>query len=140
MNEYLKFEWEDRKKADILFYTRISDFFKTNFPNIKIASEVERYLQITQLSESGSFATTHFVIAKLLKHTDFSPSQIEQLVRIAQTNNQIERILGDADVHGFYASLLKHEAKLQPELLDQLQQVVKSGEPIEDADGILNKL
>lgn len=134
MNEYLEFEWEDRKKANIYFYTRISDFFKANFPNIKIASEVERDLQITQLSESGSFATTHLVIAKLSKHTDFSPSQIEQLVSVAQTNNQIKWILGDADVHAFYAALLKHEAKLQPEILNQLQQVVKSSESVDHDD------
>jgi predicted nucleic acid-binding protein len=134
MNEYLSFEWEDRKKANIFFYTRISDFFKASFPNIKIASEVERDLQITLLSESGSFATTHLVIARLAKHTDFSPSQIQQLVSIAQTNNQIAWILGDADVHAFYASLLKHKTKLQPKILDQLQQVVESGEPVEHDD------
>lgn len=140
MNEYLAFEWEDRKQASIYFYTRISDFFRANFPTIKIASEIERDLQIAELSESRTFATTHVVIAKLAKHTDFSPSQIEAMVHIAQTNNQVEWILGDPDLHGFYCALLKHAAKLSPELIDQLEQVVKSGEPIQKTDDILSKL
>ncbi|MCP3391875.1 PIN domain-containing protein [Bradyrhizobium sp. CCGB12] len=129
MSEFLAFEWEDRKQASIHFYTRISDFFKLNFPAIKIASDIERDLHIAELCESRTFATTHLVIAKLAKHTDFSPTQIEELMRIAQTNNQVEWILGDADLHGFYSSLLKHAPKLSPDILDQLEQVVKSGEP-----------
>jgi hypothetical protein len=136
-NEFLEDEWEERKKSGINFYTKISDFFKTNFPNIKIASEVERDLLIEELRNSGSFATTHLVVAKLLKHTDFSPLQIEELVQIARSNNQVEWIIGDPDVHSFYASLLKHEGKLPAEVAARLKALVKEGEPNKDEDGVL---
>ncbi len=36
-SEFLDEEWKERKKSEIFFYTKISDFFRTNFPNIKIA-------------------------------------------------------------------------------------------------------
>jgi hypothetical protein len=73
-----------------------------------------RDLLIDELSESGSFAQTHIVIAKLLKHTEFSATQIEQLVQIARSNRQVAWIIGDSDVHAF-ESLLKHKHKLSGE-------------------------
>jgi PIN domain len=127
-NEFLAEEWRERKNSNVKFYAKISDFFKANFPNIKIASEVERDLLIEELSESGSFAQTHIVIGKLFKHTDFSATQIEQLVQIAQSNSQIGWIIGDADVRAFYQSLLKHKDKLSTEAGDQLQALVSEGQ------------
>lgn len=134
-NEFLKTEWEDRKTSEIFFYTRISDFFKANFPNIKIASEVERDLAIEELGDSGSFIATHLAIGRLSKHSDFTPLQIEELVKIALSNNQVGWIVGDPDVHEFYKSLLKHKDKLQPDVAAQLDELVKKGLPQED-DGI----
>jgi predicted nucleic acid-binding protein len=58
-NEFLKTEWEDRKTSEIIFYTRISDFFKANFPNIKIASDIERDLAIEELRDSGGVSRLH---------------------------------------------------------------------------------
>ena len=133
-NEFLDDEWEVRKGSEIFFYTKISDFFKTNFPNIKIASEVERDSLIEELLNSGSFVTTHLVTAKLLKHRDFSPLQIEELVQIARSNNQVGWIIGDPDVHGFYASLMKPEGELPPEVAAQLKALVKEGEPNKGED------
>jgi fibrillarin-like rRNA methylase len=75
-----------------------------------------------------SFVQTHSVVAKLLKHADFSPIQIEQLVQIAQTNDEVGWIIGDTDVHAFYASLLKHEDSLSPDVAAQLKAVVQKGE------------
>jgi predicted nucleic acid-binding protein len=136
-SEFLNEEWEHRKTSKIFFYARISDFFKTNFPNIKIASEVERDLLVEELRNSGSFATTHLVMARLLKHTDFSPLQIDELVQIARSNSQIGWIVGDPDVHSFYASLLKSEGELSPEVAAQLNALVEEGDPApSDDDGI----
>jgi hypothetical protein len=54
--------------------------------------------------------------------------------------NQVGWILGDADLHDFYSSLLKQAAKLSTELGDRLEAVVKSGEPLQNPDDILSKL
>jgi len=133
-SEFLDEEWKTRKGSSIFFFSKISDFFKATFPSIKIASEVERDMLIDDLRNSGSFATTHFVMARLLKHTDFTPLQIEELVQIARSNSQVGWIVGDADVYSFYASLLKHVGKLPPEVATQLKELVEAGEPKERED------
>lgn len=56
VNEYLENEWIENKTSSLRFYSKISDFFKDKFPNIKIAIEVERDLLIQKLANSGSFA------------------------------------------------------------------------------------
>jgi predicted nucleic acid-binding protein len=135
-NEFLDDEWCERKKSKILFYAKISDFFKTNFPTIKVASEVERDLLIEELSESWNFARTHVVISKLSKHTDFSATQIEQLIQIAQTNGQVGWIIGDPDVHAFYQSLLKHKDKLSADAATQLEALLKESPKTEEEDDV----
>jgi hypothetical protein len=112
-----------------LLHANLGLLFKTNFPSIKIASEIERDLLIDELRESSNFVQTHSVMAKLLKHADFSPVQIEQLLQIAQTNNQVGWIIGDSVVYAFHASLQKHEAKLTSDVAAQLKEHVKKGEP-----------
>jgi hypothetical protein len=54
-NEFLEAEWKAKKNSDIHYYSKISDFFKRNFPNIKIASEVERDLLIEELADVPAF-------------------------------------------------------------------------------------
>jgi hypothetical protein len=128
LNEFLSEEWKTKKNSSVVFYTRISDFFRTNFPNIKIASQVERDFLVEELRDSGSFMQTHSVVAKLLKHTDFSPVQIEQLVQIAQDNGQVGWIIGDPDLHAFYSSLAKQGVDLPAELIAKLELLVQTGE------------
>jgi predicted nucleic acid-binding protein len=131
-NEYLAEEWSRRKSSDILFYNKISDFFKAHFPHVKIASEIERDLLIEELRGSWTFANTHSVIARLRGHTDFSPAQIEALVAVAIENNQVGWIIGDADLHDFYGTLLKHKASLPPHVGDSLETLVEQGAPEDD--------
>ena len=74
-------------------------------------------------------------MAKLLRHKDFSPLQIEELVQIARSNRQVGWIIGDPDVHGFYASLLqKHQDELASKVLAQLNQLVDEGEAMMRGD------
>jgi PIN domain len=106
VHEFLEEEWYETKESNLFFYTKISDFFKCKFPNIKIAAELERDLLIQRLAQSSTFANTHVVIAKLLVQTDFSPAQVEQLVEVPDSNSQVGWIIGDADVREFYSMLL----------------------------------
>ncbi|GAC1562865.1 MAG: hypothetical protein NVS2B5_27980 [Beijerinckiaceae bacterium] len=134
-NEFLRREWETGKKSELHYYSKISDFFKECFPGIKIASQIESDLAITSLSNSGSFASTHVQIAQLLKFDQFTPEQIERLVKIPAQNGQVGWIIGDADVHAFYAKLLGKYAKvLKQEDVDALAELVEAGKPQEDGD------
>jgi hypothetical protein len=116
-------------------YSKLSDFFKGHFSDIKLASEVERDLLIKKLANSKSFATTHLVIAQLAKQAEFSPSQVEQLVVIPDANGQVGNIIGDSDVHQFYAVLLEtYGDKIQPDVAKQLGLIVREGEYIQVAN------
>ena len=130
VNEFLYEEWDETKNSHLHFYSKISDFFKANFPNIKIASEVERDLLIQKLAKSGSFASTHAYIGKLLSQSEFSPAQVEQLVEIPGANSQVGMIVGDDDVHQFYVCLLqKYGDKIQKPAAAKLAEIVAAGTP-----------
>jgi hypothetical protein len=129
INEFLEAEWSTKKKSKIHYYSKISDFFKEHFPKIKIASQVESDIAITNLSNSGSFVTTHACITALNKCEQFSTEQVERLVKIPSENNQVGWITGDDDVHAFYSKLSEKYAKgLKKEGADELAKLVAAGE------------
>src|SRR5262249_48306954 len=76
--EFLLAEWAERKQSNIVFYRRLSAFFKDVFPEIKIASELEKELLIRNLAASGSFAQTHSALARLSKFSEFTPLQLNE--------------------------------------------------------------
>jgi predicted nucleic acid-binding protein len=136
-NEFLRNEWETKKSSQLYYYSKMSDFFKECFPDIKIASQVESDLAIGNLSNSGSFASTHSYIAELEKFDQFSPEQVERLVKIPAQNNQVGWIIGDTDVHVFYAKLgKKYAAALKKEDAETLAEIVEKGNRPDDDDEI----
>jgi predicted nucleic acid-binding protein len=129
-NEFLRDEWENKKQSSLHYYSKISDFFKDCFPDIKIASQVETDLAITALSNSGSFASTHGCIAKLDALEQFSAAQVERLIKIPAQNNQVGWIIDDSDVHVFYKKLLeKYGSVVKAADLEVLKELVQKGEP-----------
>lgn len=127
-NEFLKQEWESKKKSSIHYFPKISDFFKECFPDIKLASQVEGDLAIAALSRSSSFSETHTCVARLEFIDEFSPEQVERLVSIAGQNQQVEWIRGDSDVHIFYAGLLdRYGLQISDESFDLLEEFVEKG-------------
>jgi hypothetical protein len=123
-------EWSKKKQSTLMFYTKISDFFKSTFPNIKIAGEIERDLLIQKLANSGSFSSTHAHITKLAAQPEFSPAQVEQLADIPGSNPQVGWIVGDNDVHTFYKGLLqKYGDEIQQDAKEKLETIVGEGKP-----------
>lgn len=134
-NEFLKDEWISKKKSSLLYYSKISDFFKECFPEIKIASQIEADLAINNLSNSGSFATTHICIAKLDTFDQFTIAQVERIIKIASGNGQVAWIIDDTDVHEFYAKLLdKYGGGLKKDDLEILKELVAKGAPEPDEE------
>ncbi len=121
-SRFLADEWQTTKKAELKFYARLSHFFKEHFPEIRLASEVERDLMIRELAASLSFAETHSVVARMrLFVDDFSPSQRNRIVGAAVANNQVAWILGDGDVRSFIDRIVDgHERDIDKENLSQL--------------------
>ncbi|WP_298037234.1 PIN domain-containing protein [uncultured Desulfuromonas sp.] len=132
-NSYLSEEWNTKKCSDLIYYKKLSNFFKDQFPDIKLASELEKELLIKDLASSYSFAQTHTVVSKLNKHADFTNSQTNDMVAAAVTNSQIWWILKDDDVCEFYSKIIDgKETKLEKNNLHQLMEGI--GKKSQDDD------
>lgn len=105
LNEFLIEEWRKEKSCEPQFYRKLSLFFKKHFPDISLAAEIEKDSLIEKLSASANFASTHSLISALSKYNSFSEKQAEDLMNALLLNNQINWIISDEDVHGFYKKI-----------------------------------
>jgi predicted nucleic acid-binding protein len=118
-NGFLTQEWAERKLSNLVFYRRLSAFFKEHFPDIKLAAELEKDLLIEALAKSPTFARTHLVVAQLSKFTDFQPEQLNAIVSAATSNSQVYSIIDDPDVKTFLLAVVKDkEEVIDPKLLE----------------------
>ena len=98
-NRFLENEWQDCKNSKIVFYKSISDFFKDKYPDIKLASELQKDILITILEESSSFKMARYNLHRLSAIDNFSSDQMEKIFKIANHNNQIYNIGSDSDIN-----------------------------------------
>jgi hypothetical protein len=135
---FLREEWTQQKTGRIVFYKRLSSFFKDKFPDIKLATELEKELLIRDLAKSPNFTQTHNIVSKLSKFTEFTAAQLNEIVEAAISNNQVSYIVGDSDVHAFLKSVtVGHERDIKPDDRKELQRLItKRAEPEEDDDEI----
>ena len=121
--EFLLHEWSSRAFAgELHFYRRLSLFFREHFPQIKLASELEKELSIRMLAASRNFSGTHSAISRLAKHTQFTAIQRNDIVCAAVSNTQVSRIIDDNDVHQFLQRVVTgHEAEIEEALLNVVQ-------------------
>jgi hypothetical protein len=127
--EFLECEWTERKGSKIFYYRRLSEFLRSRFPDIKLASELEKELAMDSLIASATFRQTHLAITKLSKFADFSDSEIREIIEACITNNQIYSIKDDADVRIFLDNLIRgREHILEPEMLEAFDSICGSEE------------
>lgn len=133
IKDFLSDEWNEKKNSQVSFYRRLSQFFKEHYPDIKLATELEKELAIKSLVNSGNFASTHSAVAKLAKYAEFNKSQSNELAQVAISNSQINWIICDTDVYDFYKSLIEnHGEDIEDELLESLKEEVLACNPDED--------
>lgn len=131
--EFLIREWKEKKKADVFFYRRLAPFFKEHYPEIKLASELEKEMAVQQLVGSRAFTTTHSAIAKLSGFENFSQLQVGEIVNVALTNSQVNWILGDPDVYEFMVKLAaEYKDKMEEGAYGNLMESLKEHEPEEE--------
>ena len=134
-NAFLLDEWVKTKSSNIVFYKSLSAFFKEHFPEISLASELEKDILIRKLANSSTFAETHKVIGELKKHTDFTKAQINAIVEAAISNNQIYWIIEDRDIKEFLLDIIDgREDQIDPENLKTLLQFLNIHVREEDDD------
>ncbi len=141
IKSYLNTEWEEEKKSTIHFYRRLSSFFKMHFPEIKLASEVEKGLLLKELRESNSFIQTHSIVEKLSLYSDFTVSQADDLIRAALLNNQINWIITDSDVKKLLESCISgKEDQLDENNLKRVQNLMNEKNEFENVKMDYEKL
>ncbi len=106
-DSFLLAEWKRNKNSDIFFYSKLSDFFKSQFPEIRLASEYERDSLISDLASSDSFEQTHKIVSRLRQYTEFTQSQLNSIILASISNNQIYWILTDVDVKEFLINVIR---------------------------------
>jgi predicted nucleic acid-binding protein len=124
--DFLVNEWVREQESNIVFYRRLSQFFKANYPDIKLASELEKEIEIKALSSSSNFASTHGIIDRLSKFEGFSVTQLNQLIEICIQNNQVRWIFSDEDVCEFYTNLVENNRdKINDDLLESIDKLIE---------------
>ena len=106
IHEFLRHEWEEANASAVHPYRKISSFFAEHFPQIELATELEKDLLIGQLDESSSFSETHAAVGKLSQFSDFTREQLNAIVTAAVTKSQIYYIARDFSIHSFLSQVV----------------------------------
>jgi len=126
-NSFLEEEWARTKDSRIHYYPRLSAFFNEHHKEIALRLEEEKKSLIEALRISGNFATTHTIVRRLNKISEFSDSEIAQLVEAALSNDQVYSIMTDSDLKRLFEEILKERsgilsAEAQLELTKRLHE------------------
>lgn len=131
VNPFLLYEWSERKESELFFYRTLSEFFNDKYPNIHFAPDLEKNILIKKFVNSKSFSRTHQAIAKLRRYayTDFTATQLNEIVNAAVSNHQIYGISDDKDVMEFLSNVIYgQEDKIDPHNLRMLQTLLVTGQ------------
>lgn len=98
---FLKQEWKNKKQAEVYVYRTLSSFLKKHFDGVAFSYDKTKDALIESLAESGSFAGTHQLIAKLEQFGYFSQQEVQRILSAALVNKQFGWIVDDPDVYTF---------------------------------------
>lgn len=98
-NKFLEQEWNHLKNSEIIFFKSLSYFFKEKYPDIKLATELQKDLLISRLEDSGNFSMARMNLHRLSAIDNFNSDQINKIMNIASINTQIHWIGEDEDIN-----------------------------------------
>jgi len=128
-NAFLRAEWIERKKSQLISFRSLSSFFQEHFPQIVLASELEKELLIRGLANSSTFSETHAIIAKLRQYSEFSEVQVNAIVQAAISNDQVYWIITDSDVYEFLSGISEEYGDyIEPGNLAELRRLLGARE------------
>ena len=94
-------EWRKKKRSDLFAYRTLSDFMKEHFDGVAFSFDKNKEALIDDLADSGSFAMTHGLVAKLEEYSYFSIKEVGRILSAAEDNGQFGGIISDDDVSDF---------------------------------------
>lgn len=128
-SSYLQREWAIQKGgAKVLFFPRLSAFFRANFPSIEFAAELDRDLLVKELAESSSFARTRRALRELEPIAkELNAEQVNAIVEATCANNQIYWIIGDSPIRRRLQALVHdRRAEIDPANLARFDQLLNA--------------
>lgn len=123
---FLKDEWKTKKHADLFVYRTLSSFLKDHFDGVAFSYDKDKDALIDSLAESGAFAVTHNLVAKLERFSYFSLKEVQRILSAAVGNNQFGWVVNDADVYAFLkrVAVPRLGSLSDPEHIDLLQKML----------------
>ena len=125
---FLAKEWSDTMHGKLLVYRTLSSFLKEHFDGVAFSYDKDKEALIDSLAESGSFAVTHNLIAKLEQFGYFSLKEVQRILAAAVANNQFGWITSDDDVFTFLrrVAVPRIGALTDPEQVELLHEMLDS--------------
>lgn len=132
---FLKSEWNTKKHAELFVYRTLSSFLKEHFDGVAFSYDKDKDALIESLAESGAFAVTHNLIAKLEQFGYFSLKEVQRILAAAVANNQFGWIVTDEDVYKFLkrVAVPRMGALTDVEQIGLLQEMLESKAAQNDA-------
>jgi predicted nucleic acid-binding protein len=122
LSGFLRDEWERRKQSKILFYRRLSGFFKDQFPDIGMANSRDRDYLVRELSNSQSLADVQKIVTRLISYPEFTAGQANGILLAALNNQRVAWSIDDENVRGFLLDIrTRYQQYLDVEMLDRLK-------------------
>jgi predicted nucleic acid-binding protein len=127
---FLRREWSTKKDSEVIFFGRLSAFFKAQFPDIQMAAELEKELLIQNLVRSSTFERTRKTLRGLVRFSDFTDAQLDEIVTAAISNNQVYWIAGDADINRYLKKLIVgNESRVDARKMEKYQNLLNGNSP-----------
>lgn len=127
---FLQKEWAHEKRGRILFFKQLSSFFQDQFPDIRVAMELAKELIIRDFANSSSFRGTRRSLRQVVRFSDFTDDQLNDIVSATISNRQIYLIILDSDINRMLRTLITgNESRVEPESLRRFQAHL-DGQPI----------
>jgi hypothetical protein len=124
-DDFLAEEWAVAKLSSVKFFRDIKGFLDHDFPDIRIASDVQKYFLINRLINSTNFAETHSVVAALEAHQSFTLDEASRLLNGSIENSQVRWLAGDQDVKELIQRILSaHKSALLRSLVSRWDYVI----------------
>jgi hypothetical protein len=119
-------------KSKVKYHRRLSAFFNEMFPQIKLATELEKEILIRDLAKSPSFKATRRTLRGLSKFDDLTADQVAEILEAAINNNQIYWIAEDPRIRSTLVRLLTpHRSELDEERLEEFDRLyVEENAPV----------
>jgi rRNA-processing protein FCF1 len=122
LSGFLRDEWERRKQSKILFYRRLSAFFKDQFPDIGMANSRDRDYLVRELSNSQSLADVQKIVVRLSSYPEFTAGQANGILLAALNNQRVAWSIDDDNIRSFLLDIMtRYQQYLDVDMLGQLK-------------------